>query len=105
MKKTLLKLVYVTGFYSMIGLLIQVLVMIPVIADNSNNQQVKNDTQMAVKTDSNDKKAIDEFEEFMTSSQDRMISGKVTSEEEPEGLPGVNVILKGTTQGTVTDLQ
>jgi TonB-linked SusC/RagA family outer membrane protein len=32
------------------------------------------------------------------------ISGKVISAEENEGIPGVNVIIKGTTQGTVTDV-
>ncbi len=37
-------------------------------------------------------------------AQQRTISGKVTSVDDPEGLPGVNVILEGTTVGTVTDL-
>ena len=32
------------------------------------------------------------------------ITGKVTSTEDGEGLPGANVIVKGTTQGTVTDV-
>ncbi len=32
------------------------------------------------------------------------VTGKVTSEDSPEGLPGVNVILKGTSMGTVTDI-
>ena len=32
------------------------------------------------------------------------ISGRVTSEEDGDGLPGVNVIVKGTSLGTVTDL-
>ncbi|GAB3651697.1 TonB-dependent receptor [Echinicola sediminis] len=32
------------------------------------------------------------------------VSGKVTSEIEPQGIPGVNVLLKGTTRGTVTDI-
>ncbi|MCG8306499.1 MAG: TonB-dependent receptor [Cytophagales bacterium] len=31
------------------------------------------------------------------------ITGKVTSLEDSDGLPGVNVYIKGTTQGTVTD--
>ncbi len=38
-------------------------------------------------------------------AQERTISGKVTSTEYSEPLPGVNVILKGTTQGTVTDIE
>lgn len=36
-------------------------------------------------------------------AQERTISGKVTSIEDGEGLPGVNVVVKGTTDGTVTD--
>lgn len=32
------------------------------------------------------------------------IRGKVTSDESPEGLPGVNIVIKGTTQGTVSDI-
>ncbi|WPP51800.1 TonB-dependent receptor [Catalinimonas niigatensis] len=32
------------------------------------------------------------------------ITGKVTSDEDGEGLPGVNVLVKGTTTGTVTDV-
>ena len=37
-------------------------------------------------------------------AQERTISGTVTSAEEGEGLPGVNVIVSGTTLGTTTDL-
>ncbi len=36
-------------------------------------------------------------------AQDRVVSGKVTSSEDGSPLPGVNVLLKGTTNGTVTD--
>ncbi len=32
------------------------------------------------------------------------ISGRVISEEEPGGLPGVNVVIKGSTGGTITDI-
>ncbi|MCG8310616.1 MAG: TonB-dependent receptor [Cytophagales bacterium] len=39
------------------------------------------------------------------SLQGRTITGKVTSSEDQEGLPGVNVIVKGTSQGTVTDVE
>jgi Ca-activated chloride channel family protein len=34
---------------------------------------------------------------------ERVITGKVTSKEDGSALPGVNVVLKGTTHGTVTD--
>ncbi|MEP2771128.1 MAG: SusC/RagA family TonB-linked outer membrane protein [Fulvivirga sp.] len=37
-------------------------------------------------------------------AQERTVSGKVTSVEDGTSLPGVNVILKGTTNGTVTDI-
>jgi TonB-dependent starch-binding outer membrane protein SusC len=36
--------------------------------------------------------------------QDRMISGTVTSEEDGSALPGVNVIVEGTSKGTTTDI-
>src|SRR5688572_29301633 len=36
-------------------------------------------------------------------AQERVVSGKVTSAEDGSVLPGVNVVLKGTTNGTVTD--
>jgi TonB-linked SusC/RagA family outer membrane protein len=37
-------------------------------------------------------------------AQDRTITGKVTSEDDGSALPGVNVVLKGTTNGAVTDV-
>ncbi|MBL3656867.1 SusC/RagA family TonB-linked outer membrane protein [Fulvivirga sediminis] len=37
-------------------------------------------------------------------SQSRTITGKVTSAEDGSSLPGVNVIIKGTSSGTVTDI-
>ncbi|MEX2591874.1 MAG: SusC/RagA family TonB-linked outer membrane protein [Anditalea sp.] len=33
------------------------------------------------------------------------ITGQVTSEDEPMGLPGTNVLIKGTTTGAVTDIE
>src|SRR5687768_2270410 len=36
-------------------------------------------------------------------AQERTVTGKVTSTEDGSALPGVNVILKGTTVGTSTD--
>ncbi len=36
-------------------------------------------------------------------AQERVVSGKVTSTEDGSTLPGVNVVVKGTTNGTVTD--
>ena len=38
-------------------------------------------------------------------AQSQIITGKVTSTTEPEGLPGVNVVVKGTSQGVITDME
>lgn len=38
-------------------------------------------------------------------AQERNINGKVTAAEDGSGLPGVNVVLKGTSTGTVTDVE
>lgn len=37
-------------------------------------------------------------------AQERSVSGTVTSTEDGESIPGVNVVLKGTTSGTVTNI-
>lgn len=37
------------------------------------------------------------------SAQERSVTGRVSSTEDGEPLPGVNVVIKGTTNGTVTD--
>jgi TonB-dependent starch-binding outer membrane protein SusC len=41
---------------------------------------------------------------FAAWSQGRAVSGKVTSADDGTGLPGVNIIEKGTNNGTVTDV-
>src|SRR5690606_10072226 len=41
---------------------------------------------------------------FTVMGQSRTIRGTVTSVEEPEGIPGVNVTVKGTAMGAITDL-
>ncbi|MFZ5973450.1 MAG: SusC/RagA family TonB-linked outer membrane protein [Bacteroidota bacterium] len=38
-------------------------------------------------------------------AQERVVSGRVTSSDDGSALPGVNVVLKGTTNGTVTDAE
>ncbi|TRX60807.1 SusC/RagA family TonB-linked outer membrane protein [Fulvivirga sp. M361] len=40
----------------------------------------------------------------VTYAQERTVSGKVAAVEDGQALPGVNVVLKGSTIGTVTDL-
>lgn len=41
---------------------------------------------------------------FSAWAQERTVTGKVTSAEDGSPLPGVNVVVKGTTSGTVTDI-
>jgi TonB-linked SusC/RagA family outer membrane protein len=36
-------------------------------------------------------------------AQDRIVTGKVTSQEDGQGMPGINVVLKGTQRGTSTN--
>jgi TonB-linked SusC/RagA family outer membrane protein len=40
----------------------------------------------------------------MAFAQDRTVSGKITSSEDGSAIPGVNVVVKGTTTGAVTDI-
>ncbi|KEO73640.1 SusC/RagA family TonB-linked outer membrane protein [Anditalea andensis] len=37
-------------------------------------------------------------------AQSRTVTGRVTSEDEPEGVPGANILVRGTSLGTVTDM-
>ena len=38
-------------------------------------------------------------------AQTRLISGQVVDSESGDGIPGANVLIKGTTQGTITDVE
>ena len=38
-------------------------------------------------------------------AQDQRLTGKVASAADRSGLPGVNVVIKGTSQGTITDIE
>ena len=38
-------------------------------------------------------------------AQDRVVSGNVSSSADGNPIPGVNVVIKGTTTGTITDLE
>lgn len=44
------------------------------------------------------------FAYSLSLAQTQRLSGKVTSLGDPDGLPGVNVVVKGTTQGTITSI-
>ena len=41
---------------------------------------------------------------FAAKAQDRTVTGTVTSSEDKESIPGVNVVVKGTGIGTITDM-
>ncbi|MEX0882007.1 MAG: carboxypeptidase-like regulatory domain-containing protein [Cyclobacteriaceae bacterium] len=41
---------------------------------------------------------------FSLIAQSRTVTGRVTSEDEPNGIPGVNVQVKGTMAGSITDI-
>lgn len=41
---------------------------------------------------------------FSVVAQNRTITGRVTSADEPDGIPGVNVQVQGTNMGSITDL-
>ena len=41
---------------------------------------------------------------FATPPQEVRVSGQVTSSEDGQGIPGVNIVVKGTQSGTVTDV-
>lgn len=74
----------------------------------SNSILLDNSLDILVSTESkqhfsfSDGVIIKEVEEVF--KQEKTITGTVTSEDAPNGLPGVNVIIKGTTTGTVTDI-
>ena len=43
------------------------------------------------------------FASFAAMAQERVVSGKVTSGDDGSAIPGANIIVKGTSSGTVTD--
>jgi TonB-linked SusC/RagA family outer membrane protein len=52
-----------------------------------------------------DKKGLKDRTIIEVILQSRTITGRITSREDGEGLPGANVIEKGTSNGTITDLE
>jgi TonB-linked SusC/RagA family outer membrane protein len=49
--------------------------------------------------------AISNFNRVEVNLQTRNVTGRVVSEEDGQGLPGVNVVEKGTSNGTVTNVE
>lgn len=86
MKFKLLRLIIMISIFTLCSLSIQCLLVTTSFASIGNTQNIesfKNEVDI----------------------QGITITGKVTSEENNEGLPGVNVIVEGTNQGTVTDIE
>ena len=62
-------------------------------------RQINNNINVRKKENSNSSESIEVVIQGIT------VTGKVTSSEDNEGLPGVNVVVKGTSHGTVTDVE
>ena len=77
MKKDLIHLFKLLSKYALFGIMVQCMVLSTSLANESYVEE---------------------------NIQARSVSGKVISSEDNQGIPGVNVILKGTTTGTVTDI-
>ena len=41
---------------------------------------------------------------FIANAQEFTLTGQVTSVDDDQGLPGVSILIMGTTSGTVTDI-
>ena len=102
MKKNVPKLLYAISFYSMIGVLSQVLFTSLASANDSDTKQIQGKVEVAEKISPKSNMLLNKFEENEAISQTRTITGKVTSSEDNSDLPGVSVLIKGTTTGTVT---
>lgn len=42
---------------------------------------------------------------MVANAQERTISGTITSSDEQQGLPGVNIVVKGVAEGTISDIE
>jgi TonB-dependent SusC/RagA subfamily outer membrane receptor len=61
-------------------------------------KQVNNNISVDFRDDKQDEKEIEIL------LQGIRISGKITGDDAPDGMPGVNVVLQGTLTGTITDM-
>lgn len=74
--------------YSMYGIIVQCVLLASAFASAASKE--KNKSVQSVTTDAQ--------------RQEITVTGTVTSSEDGSGLPGVNILIKGTTQGTTTDI-
>lgn len=91
--------------YSFKGFIIQCLLFNTLWASDKNPQEARNPEEVRISLNdvvqNEDDTNISELEII---SQGITITGKVISDEDPDGLPGVNIMVKGTSLGTVTDV-
>ena len=83
----------------------------PVVADRFESEERKRETPGPAKTKSlakrsnNSEARNDDVKGYISSvTVSKKVSGRVTFSEDSTGLPGVNVVIKGTNTGTVTDM-
>ncbi len=91
LKKELNKKVNITNKESLHAILVDI-----AMQSNLEFRAVNNNIVVRKKTESG-KEAV-EYVQSIT------VTGRVISSEDGEGIPGVNVLIKGTSQGTVTDI-
>lgn len=107
MKKTPHQILFRVAKYSCMGILCQLLLMGPSLAHESSAKKGKSTFFIAFEAVYNNSLfATREGEAtFKVISDAINVSGKVTSISDGLGIPGVNVIVKGTATGTVTDVE
>jgi TonB-linked SusC/RagA family outer membrane protein len=71
---------------------------------NTDLQYVKNENSIAITPRKNQNRKVLQLESS-PSLRNITVSGRVTTESDPEGIPGVNVRVVGTQNGTVTDIE
>lgn len=79
--------------------------MLEEISRQTNLKFIRVDNQIHVSKKTSEENRVTEEETKKKTSQGFEVSGKVTSFEDGSGLPGVNIIEKGTSNGTVTDVE
>ncbi|MEK6481395.1 TonB-dependent receptor [Catalinimonas sp. 4WD22] len=90
MKNNLLYPIKRCTFYSLMGVIVQCIFYTLSLANAETPQSLNKD--------------LSRLNEILT-YQETTVTGQVTSLEDSEGIPGVNVVIKGTSQGTITDVE
>jgi len=104
MKKTVRKLLHAISFYLLLGIVSQVHFTSIASATDVDTRQNQSEKEFADNMDAKSNELFDEIEDMESVKQTRTITGKITSSEDNSELPGVSVLIKGTTTGTVTGI-